>query len=138
MKVAHDDNFIYFYVETRGFDHPSDKHWMNLFISTGNKKNDNWYGYDFVVNRKNPDWDAYLEKCTGGFNWEEAAKLSFKYGGNKLQIAVPHVKHWDSRKENRYPSSNGRTIIRKMISILLYRWRYRSHCRMNYVYSETA
>jgi hypothetical protein len=90
MKVAHDDNFIYFYVETKeDLTHPSDKHWMNLFISTGNKKNDNWYGYDFVVNRKNPDWDAYLEKCTGGFNWEEAAKLSFKYGGNKLQIAVP-------------------------------------------------
>ena len=38
MKVAHDDNFIYFYVKQRGFDPSFRQTLMNLFISTETKR----------------------------------------------------------------------------------------------------
>ncbi len=88
-KVASDENNIYFYIETKNdLSHPSDYHWMNLFINTG-KSDKNWYGYDYVINRTNPDWDVVLEKSTGGWNWETVTKCSFKYEGNKMQMSVP-------------------------------------------------
>ena len=90
-KVACDNKNIYFYVETLDPLTPKeDKHWMNLFISTGNEGNKTWHGYDFVVNRVSPsDNKAVLEKCFGGWNFEKVQDIDFMYNNNKLQIAIP-------------------------------------------------
>lgn len=51
MKVARDDQNIYFYVQT---DNPitshTDKNWMLLFIDADQNHNTGWEGYDYVVN----------------------------------------------------------------------------------------
>lgn len=89
-KVAYDDNNIYFMVETRDdLTSHTDKAWMRLFIDVNDSK-DNWETFEYVINRINPsDKKAYLERSTGGYNWELVGEVDYAAKGNRLQIAVP-------------------------------------------------
>ncbi len=107
MKVAHDDNYIYFYVDTAEDITPStDDNWMTLFIDSGVEGNAEWYGYDFAVNVVKPNGnDAVLSKCDGnGWNWSDAGTVKMKVEGNKMMLAI-------SRADLGIPDNNGETLI---------------------------
>lgn len=89
-KVTHDGENVYFYVETKEPLGPyTDEHWMNLFIKTGNNE-DNWYGYDFVINRQIlSNTKTVVEKCKGGWDWEKVSEIEYKAEGNKLMFSIP-------------------------------------------------
>lgn len=92
-KAAYDDDNIYFYVETADALTPeSDPAWMRLFIDTGAATADStdWEEFEYVINRLNPDAaGAYLERSTGGWNWEPVCTVPYSVRENVLQIAVP-------------------------------------------------
>lgn len=91
-KIARDAENIYFYVETSGKLSPStDRNWMMLFIDADLDKATGWNGYDFIVNRINPEGrKAVVEKNTGGrWEWEQAAEVRFAVTGNKLELEIP-------------------------------------------------
>jgi len=94
-KVARDDKYLYFYVETAEKLTPcSDHHWMQLFIDVDRDKSTGWNGYDFVVNRVSPKgWiskKAVLESNIQGiWMWEEAAKVKFRVKDNHLVVRIP-------------------------------------------------
>ena len=91
MKVAEDQENVYFYVKTVAPITAPEKHWMSLFLRTPNATAENsWEGYDFVLNRVVPvGGQAVLEISGGGWNWKEAAKVAMKAEGNELQLAIP-------------------------------------------------
>jgi len=63
VKVTRDEDFVYFYVETADAMTPvTDDGWMRLFIDTDWNQNTGWEGYDFVINRINPEEKATLER----------------------------------------------------------------------------
>ena len=89
-KVARDDDYIYFCVETAQKITPStDPAWMRLLIDTDRNRDTGWEGYDFVVNRVSPDSDkAVVEKNTGGWNWEKVGEAVFRVSDNKLGMSI--------------------------------------------------
>lgn len=91
-KVAYDDNYIYFMVETKdALTDPSDPAWMRLLIDTDpTGMTENWEGFEYIINRVSPNGQkAVIEKSTGGWNFQETGNASFSVNGNRLQIAVP-------------------------------------------------
>ena len=90
-KVATDDNYISFYVETAkpitGYGTPN---WMNLFININNEKLDNWEGYQFLING-NPEskTSTTVAKSLGGWKWEDITKVSYKIDGNEMEVKIP-------------------------------------------------
>ena len=92
-KVARDDKNVYFYVRTREPISPrTDKNWMWLLIRTQDHPSKNWEGFDYIVNRSiDSDGGTWLEKSTGGWNWQHAAKLTYRVSGNELHIVIPRT-----------------------------------------------
>lgn len=93
-RVAHDDDNVYFYVETASKLTPdTDPAWMQLFIDADRSKQSGWGGYDFVINRVSPlKGKAVVERCASADNlwiWEQAGTASYRVSGNVLEIAVP-------------------------------------------------
>ncbi|WP_214070883.1 hypothetical protein [Mucilaginibacter sp. dw_454] len=92
VAVANDD--IYFYAETDQRLTPSTgKNWMLLLIDADKNSNTGWYGYDFMVNKKVIDAKTttlmrYDAKAPGD-HWVTAAKVDYRYAGNKLEVAIP-------------------------------------------------
>ena len=91
MKVAHDNDKLYVYVETvdditeyNG----TDKNWMNLFLSVGNTEK-SFAGFNYIVNRTPDGKTTSIERSTGGFNWETVGNAEFAVGGNKMVFAIP-------------------------------------------------
>lgn len=89
-KVARDNKFVYFYVETADAMTPvTDEGWMRLFIDIDRDQNTGWEGYDFIVNRTNPEQKATLEKSKADWRWEKITEVDYKVNGNKLEIKIP-------------------------------------------------
>ncbi|MHB1177568.1 MAG: hypothetical protein ACYCZO_04485, partial [Daejeonella sp.] len=89
-KVARDEQFVYFYVETAAPLTPkTDAGWMRLFIDIDSDRNTGWEGYDFVINRINPGQKAVLEKTDAAWHWQKAGEVDYLVKGNKLEIKVP-------------------------------------------------
>ncbi len=93
LKVARDDEFIYFYAQTREPITPhTDPRWMMLFINTDCNPKTGWEGYNFVVNRKVSDGTStLLEESVGGWEWHPKANIKYHLHGNELEMAVPRV-----------------------------------------------
>lgn len=90
-KIAHDNEYIYFYVETADvLTTPTDKNWMTLFLDTDRNKNTGWNGYDFVINRIGPKGNTvFIESSRGNkWIWEITGEGKLHYKGNHLEIAV--------------------------------------------------
>ena len=107
MKVAHDDEYIYFYADAAAdLTAQTDSNWMTLFIDSGVDGNKNWYGYDFAVNIDSPNGNiGALSKATGnGWGWEKAGDVKMKIEGNKIMLAI-------SRADLGIPDNNGATLI---------------------------
>jgi hypothetical protein len=91
-KVARDDQYIYFYVQTVDALSPADDPaWMRLFIDIDRNYATGWEGYDFVVNRINPGKKALLERSKKGWNWRPVALVDYAVKGNKLEIRIPRA-----------------------------------------------
>lgn len=89
-KVAGDDEYIYFYVETAEKLTPStDPAWMRLLINADRKRATGWEGYDFIVNRLNPSGKALLEKNSGSWNWKKAGMIRYVVKDNKMELSIP-------------------------------------------------
>jgi hypothetical protein len=91
MKVAHDEQSIYFYARTREpITEPAGQSWMLLFIDIDCNHRTGWEGYDFVLNRSRPDAQTCsIERNRGGWRWETIGQARLVWNGNELQIAVP-------------------------------------------------
>lgn len=96
-KVAYNGKNIYFYAETLYSltDH-SDPAWMRLFLDTDpSGKSNNWEGFEYVINRVNPDEEyCVLERSlgvddSGNWQWEAVGKVKYSVQNNILQIEVP-------------------------------------------------
>src|SRR5690625_7144415 len=77
-RVSRDDRYIYLYVETaQELTSSSDRNWMMLFLDVDRDKSSGWYGYDFIINRLNPEnGKAVLENNIGNrWEWEEKAEV---------------------------------------------------------------
>ncbi|MDO5571136.1 MAG: hypothetical protein Q4F97_06680 [Bacteroidales bacterium] len=103
-KVARDNDFIYFYVETDNNMTPSSDHnWMMLFIDSDRDKNTGWYGYDFVVNHISPsDNMVVIEKnYKGKWMWNKIAKAEYYQIENKMAIKIARKDlNFDNKKIN--------------------------------------
>ena len=91
-KVARDQKYVYFYVETAEALTPSSgPHWMQLMLDIDRDKSTGWNGYDFIVNRVSPEkGEAVLESNIQGiWMWKEAAKVKYSAKGKILVIRIP-------------------------------------------------
>ncbi len=90
-KVARDNQFIYFYVEsTEKLTSRKDPNWMLLFIDIDRDKSTGWNGYDYIINRKSPTAKKVIvEKNIGNrWEWEEVKKTSYVVKNNTLEIKI--------------------------------------------------
>ncbi len=93
-KVSYDANNLYFYVKTaENISGTQSKNWMRLYINADRKYSTGWEGYDFVVNRINPEsGEVIVEGNTStdnNWDWTEVARASYKLLRNELMIAIP-------------------------------------------------
>ena len=91
-KVARDDKFVCFYVETADKLTPStDAAWMRLFIDADRNKQTGWQGYDFVVNYRNPmGGKAFVQKShQNKWIWHNCGEASMSVNGNKMMLRIP-------------------------------------------------
>ncbi|MDP4276074.1 MAG: T9SS type A sorting domain-containing protein [Bacteroidota bacterium] len=88
-KVARDSSCIYFYVETaEPLTDKTNAKWMRLFIDVDRDKATGWEGYDYVVNRMNPEDSAIVEKSTTSWNWQKSGSADYVINGKTLVIKV--------------------------------------------------
>jgi hypothetical protein len=93
-KVAVDAETVSFYAETREpLTKPTGRNWMLLLIDADSNPNTGWYGYDFLINKRVSGSRVtslmrWTPGATGG-GWVSAARLSYRYAGNSLEVAVP-------------------------------------------------
>ncbi len=92
-KVARDAANLYFYARTVAPLTPvTDTNWMWLLIDADRDPRTGWAGYDFIVNRARDAAGAFwLEKNTGGWNWEKVAPVAWRVQGNELQLTIPRA-----------------------------------------------
>jgi hypothetical protein len=91
-KVARDDKFVCFYVETADKLTPStDAAWMRLFIDADRNKQTGWQGYDFIVNYRNPmGGKAFVQKShQNKWIWHNCGEASMSVNGNKMMLRIP-------------------------------------------------
>ncbi|HET6387699.1 MAG TPA: hypothetical protein VFJ58_30290, partial [Armatimonadota bacterium] len=91
LKVAYDAKNVYFYARTQtpitGFGEPD---WMLLLINTKRRGSKGWEGFNYIVNRRVLNHRVtMLEKCSGGWNWQPAARLQYRVRGCEMELAVP-------------------------------------------------
>ena len=89
MKVARDDDTIYFLATTRNvLSSGTDSNFMQLLIDTDLNPTTGWEGFNFLV-RLNPDGSATLAKWNG-VAWEnDATLIRCAIGESSIQYAVP-------------------------------------------------
>jgi hypothetical protein len=93
-KVAVDNDHVSFYAETNAPLTPhTGKNWMLLLIDADRNHNTGWCGYDYLMNMRVLDekTTTLMRYDPGASNgpWLEAARVPYRYAGNKLALAVP-------------------------------------------------
>lgn len=91
MKVARDDDYLYFYVRTREeITSHTDSDWMWLLINIDADHQTGWEGYNFLLNRTVPDQGrSLLEESAGGWDWRPVGEVRFRVEKNEMHVAVP-------------------------------------------------
>ena len=92
LKVASDDENIYFYVEcTNDITASENENWMTLFIRNPESKTNSWEGYQYAVNRIRSDSSAAVEMCehNGEYKWHSIGSTQYFCKANKLHIKIP-------------------------------------------------
>lgn len=91
MKVARDDENIYFYVMTREpITDYSFTPWMWLLIGVEGNDEDNWEGYQYLLNYVLLDGNTtFLQKCKGGWRWEVISRIQYRREGCEMHLLIP-------------------------------------------------
>lgn len=90
-KVAHDPQYISFYVETADPLTPhTDPNWMLLFIDADQNTQTGWHGYDYLVNFSVIDAAKTTVKHTkSGWNWTPVAVVPYSKKDRRLELKIP-------------------------------------------------
>lgn len=90
-RIISDENYIYFYVKTASdLTNRNSKNWMHLFISINDKSKPNWQGFNFLVNHQPLKGNTTtVEKSTGGWAWQQIAKIIYAANGNAIELKIP-------------------------------------------------
>lgn len=93
MKVTHDAENVYFYVQTLDpitAYNGTDENWMNILISAGDTAN-SFAGFNYVINRKpGANGKTSVERCTAnGWNWQSAGEADYFVSGNQMVVKIP-------------------------------------------------
>lgn len=90
VKVIHDDINVYFMVTTKNdiTAYESGDNWMNILIKTKDDNN-NFGGYNYIVNRTHSGNSTSVEKCGGGWNWSSSGSTNIEILGNQMLVSVP-------------------------------------------------
>ncbi len=91
LKVARDNDNVYFYVETsEDITARTDPNWMLLFIDSDRGAATGWHGYDYLVNHPPVDATTTTVKSTsGGWNWTQVGTAAYRVAGNQMEIGIP-------------------------------------------------
>jgi len=98
MKIAFDNENVYFYVKTvKPISPRAAENWMTLYLSvpqTLSDKSDNvpnWNGYQWAINRVDSGSanQVTIERYSQNKTWEKIAVADFRIEENQMQIAVP-------------------------------------------------
>ena len=61
---------------------------MNVFIKTKDSEN-NFMGFNYVINRSANGDKASIERCDGGYNFTKVGDADIAINGNVMQLAIP-------------------------------------------------
>lgn len=88
-KVARDDTYTYFYVQTREpLTAPEGADWMNLFLDVHPGCRQGWEGYSYLLNRTREGNLCSVEKTEGGWNFQKIGDAEITVQGNALTLKV--------------------------------------------------
>ena len=92
IKVTHDDNYYYFYVDTATditAHNGTDTNWMNLFIGTEYGTN-TFAGFNYVLNREPnvANGTTSIHRYNNG-TWESAGTADIKAQGKMMMLRIP-------------------------------------------------
>jgi hypothetical protein len=88
-KVARDDYYLYFYVETDNDLTPiTDAKWMRLLIDIDRDKSTGWEGYDYILNRISPNDSLIVEKNISGWSWQQIGSAAFAKAKNMMELKI--------------------------------------------------
>jgi hypothetical protein len=88
-KVARDEAYIYFYVETADtLTSKTDPKWMRLFIDIDRDKSTGWEGYDYIINRSSPEDSVLVEKSQNSWEWTKAGNAAYAINGKSLVLKI--------------------------------------------------
>jgi len=93
-KVARDDTYVYFYIETANSITPrTDPNWMMLFIDADQDYRTGWEGYDYVLNMPvDSDTSTTLQATHRGWNWTNVnPAISYRVAGRKMELMIPRT-----------------------------------------------
>lgn len=91
IKVAHDEENIYFRIKALDDISPYNGHdinWMNILLSVGSV-DESFSGYNFIVNRKPDNLKTSVEISSGGYKWDIVGEAAYHVQGNAIQLAIP-------------------------------------------------
>jgi len=90
LKVARDEQNVYFYAQTDGPITPAaDPNWMWLLVRVAGASAPNWEGFEFRVNGQVCGaGKTSVEVCKGGWRWERIGEAAYRVEGRELHIAV--------------------------------------------------
>lgn len=91
MKVARDEEYVYFYVRTRdAITAPTAPKGMWLLINIDADSRTGWEGYNYLVNRQVISGTrTLLEVSAGGWDWRPVAEVEYRLDGNEMHLAIP-------------------------------------------------
>jgi len=92
IKVTHDDNYYYFYVDTASnitAHNGTDTNWMNLFIGTEYGAN-TFAGFNYVLNREPnvANGTTSIHRYNNG-TWESVGTADINVQGNMMMLRIP-------------------------------------------------
>lgn len=91
-RVARDDNYLYFYVETASrLSSPKGKNWMMLLLDVDRNRQTGWQGYDFIVNYRSPgNGRVYVQKSyQNKWIWHTVGQGLMRAEGRRLMLRIP-------------------------------------------------
>jgi hypothetical protein len=84
LKVAHDVEHLYFYVETVDALTPAEgDNWMRLYLDTDRNASTGWHGYDYRIVE-----GTSLQKYIEG-HWQREASVTCLVEKNRLMLTLP-------------------------------------------------
>ncbi len=90
LKVAYDQENVYFYAETKDPITPqTDPRWMLLYIDADCDPRTGFNGYDFIVNRDVLHVTSVNPMKYPELNGRDRPRPSYAVSGNKLEVSIP-------------------------------------------------